>query len=89
MSRLVQAVGDLAAARDLDRVVEIVRHAARELVEADGATFLLRDEGQCFYVDEDAIPATVARTALSPGRVHQRLGNASSQQGRDPRYLPR
>lgn len=55
MGRLVQAVRDLAAARDLDRVVEIVRHAARELVDADGATFVLRDEGQCFYVDEDAI----------------------------------
>jgi signal transduction histidine kinase len=55
MSRLVQAVRDLAAARDLDQVVEIVRHAARELVDADGATFVLRDEGQCFYVDEDAI----------------------------------
>ena len=49
MSRLVQAVRDLAAARDLDQVVEIVRHAARELVDADGATFVLRDEGQCFY----------------------------------------
>jgi signal transduction histidine kinase len=55
MGRLVQAVRDLAAARDLDRVVEIVRHAARELVDADGATFVLRDEGPCFYVDEDAI----------------------------------
>lgn len=28
---------------------------ARELVDADGATFVLRDERQCFYVDEDAI----------------------------------
>ncbi|WP_341926677.1 ATP-binding protein [Nocardioides psychrotolerans] len=55
MSRLVQAVRDLAAARDLERIVEIVRHAARELVDADGATFVLRDAGQCFYVDEDAI----------------------------------
>lgn len=55
MSRLVQAVRDLASARDLDRVVEIVRHAARELVDADGATFVLRSRGQCYYVDEDAI----------------------------------
>ncbi len=37
------------------QVVEIVRHAARELVDAEGATFVLRDEGQCYYVDEDAI----------------------------------
>lgn len=55
MGRLVQAVRELAAARDLDRVVEIVRHAARELVDADGATFVLRDDAECFYVDEDAI----------------------------------
>lgn len=36
-------------------VVEIVRHAAREMVASDGATFVLRDEGKCHYVDEDAI----------------------------------
>lgn len=55
LRRLVRAVRDLSAANDIDTVVEIVRHAARELVDADGATFVLRDEGQCFYVDEDAI----------------------------------
>lgn len=55
LRRLVRAVRDLAAARDLDGVVDVVRHAARELVDADGATFVLRDEGQCYYVDEDAI----------------------------------
>ena len=42
-------------ARDLDAVAEVVRHAARELVGADGATFVLRDNEQCFYRDEDAI----------------------------------
>ncbi len=55
LRRLVRAVRDLAAAQDLDGVVDVVRHAARELVDADGATFVLRDEGQCYYVDEDAI----------------------------------
>ncbi len=55
LGRLVRAVRDLASARDLADVVEVVRHAARELVNADGATFVLRDHGQCFYVDEDAI----------------------------------
>lgn len=42
-------------ARDVDRVAEIVRHAARELSGADGATFVLRDGDRCFYRDEDAI----------------------------------
>jgi signal transduction histidine kinase len=55
MERLVGAVRDLAAARGLDDIVEIVRHAARELAGADGATFVLRDNGRCYYVDEDAI----------------------------------
>lgn len=55
LHRLVRAVRDLAAARDVAAIVEIVRHAARELVDADGATFVLRDGDQCYYVDEDAI----------------------------------
>ncbi|MBI2970184.1 MAG: GAF domain-containing protein, partial [Gammaproteobacteria bacterium] len=42
-------------ARTLDRVMEVVRHAARELTGADGATFILRDGDLCFYADEDAV----------------------------------
>jgi diguanylate cyclase (GGDEF)-like protein len=53
--RLIQAVQELSMARELDAVAEVVRHAARELVGADGATFVLRDGEQCFYRDEDAI----------------------------------
>ena len=53
--RLLRAVRDLAAATDVDQIAEVVRHAARELVDADGATFVLRDGDQCFYVEEDAI----------------------------------
>ena len=45
----------LAAARDLSRVMEIVRTSARQLTRADGATFILRDGDKCFYADEDAI----------------------------------
>ena len=53
--RLIQAVQELSMARSLNAVAEVVRHAARELVGADGATFVLRDGEQCFYKDEDAI----------------------------------
>ncbi|WP_271411153.1 GGDEF domain-containing protein [Pseudomonas sp. Q1-7] len=52
---LVRAIQELSLARDLDRIAEIVRSAARELVGADGATFVLRDGDRCFYKDEDAI----------------------------------
>lgn len=54
-SRLIAAIQDLSLARDLGRVMEIVRRAARELTGADGATFVLRDGGFCHYADEDAI----------------------------------
>ena len=53
--RLIRVVQELSMAKDVDRVVEIVRSAARELTGADGATFVLRDGQQCFYRDEDAI----------------------------------
>ena len=53
--RLIQAVQDLSMARDVARIRQIVRAAAREMVDADGATFVLRDGDECHYVDEDAI----------------------------------
>jgi signal transduction histidine kinase len=55
MARLVEVVQALSLARDLATVMDIVRHAARELTGADGATFVLRDGDQCFYAEEDAI----------------------------------
>jgi tRNA A-37 threonylcarbamoyl transferase component Bud32 len=55
MEGLVVVVQRLSLARDLARVQEIVRRAARRLTGADGATFVLRDGDRCFYADEDAI----------------------------------
>jgi signal transduction histidine kinase len=55
MKHLVGVVQQLSLARDVAGVIEIVRHAARELTGADGATFVLRDDDFCHYVDEDAI----------------------------------
>jgi K+-sensing histidine kinase KdpD len=52
---LVQIVQDLSLARDLNTITSIVRKAARTLTGADGASFVLRDNGQCYYADEDAI----------------------------------
>lgn len=45
----------LATAADLVAIGEVVRTAARELTDAQGATFVLRDGEDCFYADEDAI----------------------------------
>lgn len=55
MEQLVEVVQMLSMARDLPALMEIVRHAARRLTGADGATFVLRDNDMCFYAEEDAI----------------------------------
>ncbi len=55
MEHLVEIVQQLSLARDLNKVMEIVKHAARDLTGADGATFVLRDGDLCHYADEDAI----------------------------------
>ena len=52
---LVDAAQQLSLARNLDRIMEITRDAARELTGADGATFVLKDQDKCFYADENAI----------------------------------
>lgn len=53
--RLAMAVTSLARARTIETITETVRSAARLLLASDGATFVLRDNGFCKYVDEDAI----------------------------------
>jgi GAF domain-containing protein len=55
MERLVSVVQELSHARSLDEVMKIVRYAARDLTHADGATFVLRDNGYCYYAEENAI----------------------------------
>ena len=42
-------------ARTVEAVMAIVRKTARALMNADGATFVLRDNGFCYYADEDAV----------------------------------
>jgi signal transduction histidine kinase len=55
LAQLLTAVQKLSLTRDLNGIMAIIRHVARELVGADGATFVLRDGDQCFYADEEAI----------------------------------
>jgi hypothetical protein len=55
MMGLVEVVQRLSLARDIATVQDLVRHAARQLTGADGATFILRDGERCHYADEDAI----------------------------------
>ncbi len=55
VSLLLDTIQRLAMARDVPSIRAIVRHSARRLTGADGATFVLRDGDRCHYVDEDAI----------------------------------
>ncbi|MBD1868493.1 sensor domain-containing diguanylate cyclase [Leptolyngbya sp. FACHB-671] len=55
MRRLITVVQKPSLARSLETIMTIVQVAARELTHADGASFVLRDQDQCFYADEDAI----------------------------------
>jgi signal transduction histidine kinase len=52
---LVRVVSELASARDLATITHIVRTAARALTKADGVTFIMREGGECYCADEDAI----------------------------------
>jgi len=55
MQQLVSVVQRLALARSPQAIMDIVRHAARNLLGADGATFILRESENAFYAEEDAI----------------------------------
>jgi GAF domain-containing protein len=46
---------ELARARTLEGVQHVVRTAARRLVNADGATFVLLEGEHCYYADEDSM----------------------------------
>ncbi|MEH2265666.1 hybrid sensor histidine kinase/response regulator [Nostoc sp.] len=54
-NRLLLVVKDLACVRTIEEIIEIVRLAARDLTNADGVTFVLRDGECCHYLDENAI----------------------------------
>jgi putative two-component system response regulator len=48
---LLEAIQNLSLARTLPEVQSIVAAAARQVVHADGATFVLREGEQCIYTD--------------------------------------
>ena len=55
MEHLVGVVQQLALSQSLGALVESVLYEARVLTSAEGATFILRDGDQSFYVSENAI----------------------------------
>jgi GAF domain-containing protein len=54
--KLLEAAQDrLSVSNSLPDIIAIVRSTARSVCSADGVTFVLRDDGKCHYVEEDAI----------------------------------
>lgn len=52
---LIKAVQDLSLAKDVSDVTSIVKKATRKIAQSDGVTIVLKEEGKCYYIDEDAI----------------------------------
>ena len=52
---LIEAIEKLAGAGGMDDVVAILRATARRLIGADGIAVILREDEQCWYVEEDAM----------------------------------
>jgi two-component sensor histidine kinase len=55
LAGLVAVLRRLSTSRTLPEVMEVVTHATRDLLHADGITFVLRDGDRCYYAEEDAI----------------------------------
>ena len=52
---LIDASEQLAGAQSIDEVVDVLRRTARAAIGAEGIAVIIREEGRCFYVAEDAI----------------------------------
>ncbi|RYZ81041.1 MAG: GHKL domain-containing protein [Proteobacteria bacterium] len=52
---LTDTIQRLSLARSLQSIMEVVRSSARQLSDADGATFVLKEGELCYYAEEDAI----------------------------------
>ncbi len=52
---LLALIRQLSRAKSQEQVMSIVSHSVRALLQADGATFVLREGDRCHYAEEDAI----------------------------------
>lgn len=52
---LLEAFSSLVGASTLDAISDVVKKAARKVVNSDGVTFVLREKELCHYFDEEAI----------------------------------
>ncbi|WP_148613515.1 GAF domain-containing sensor histidine kinase [Nocardioides rubriscoriae] len=64
---LVDTVERLSSARTLAQVTQVVTEAVRTTLGCDGATFVLREDGNCHYADEDAVSPLWKGSRFPPG----------------------
>ena len=55
LTALAEAIDAITVAPAVQDIQRFVHSAARRLTEADGATLIVREDGYCHYVGEDAI----------------------------------
>lgn len=55
LNRLIDAVKDLSAARNIADIQSVIKNSSRNLVNSDGVTLVLREGDLCYYSDSDAI----------------------------------
>ncbi len=55
LATLVEAIEQLSTARTAEDIAAVVRSRARAISGADGITVVLRSDGHCLYLDEEAI----------------------------------
>jgi hypothetical protein len=63
--RLLAFAQDLSSLREITGVSDVVKRATRDLIGADGVTFVLREGEQVFYADEDTIGPLLEGEAVS------------------------
>ncbi len=54
-ANLVAANEQLATAKSLESVVQVLRETARKIVKSDGIAVILKEDDRCFYAAEDAM----------------------------------
>lgn len=55
LNALTSVIQEISGATELNQITEITSSFARKLVNADGVSFILRDNSECYYINEDAI----------------------------------
>lgn len=54
-NRVDDLILQMSMARGIDGIMAVLRQSARDLIGADGVSFVLRENDRCYYADDDAV----------------------------------